>query len=63
MGLTLRLAERLPDLLAAAYKVVSECPCDEGCQSCIFLGSCYEDGPEKSAALEILEYLVKDWSK
>jgi len=58
MGLSTQMAGALGKLLRSAQKIVSKCPCENGCLECILLPSCYEDGLDKEAANIILQALV-----
>ena len=56
IGLAGRIAETIEQLLSAALRRVSRCPCLAGCPSCIHLPNCgdYNEGLEKAAAIYIL---------
>jgi len=62
IGLSESLADRLPDLLHAALDLIAECPCEEGCPSCV--GAMDERdllaGNPKNATRLFLEAWIKD---
>jgi len=61
IGITEKLYELLPEWLAAAWKLVRDCPCEEGCPSCIYSPKCgNQNRPlDKEAARLILKELRK----
>lgn len=55
IGLSEKGYERIDELLAMAYKTVSECTCKEGCPSCIFSPKCgNENSPLSKKGAQIL---------
>jgi DEAD/DEAH box helicase domain-containing protein len=60
MGLAERLSGAFDALLRSAQRIITECPCEVGCLSCVLLGSCYEEGVDKAAAAEILSALLSE---
>lgn len=57
IGLSKGVYDRLPDILTACYQLISECPCTDGCPSCV--GPAGENGyGGKSEALALLEKLM-----
>ena len=57
IGFSEKLFEMHDDLIARAYELVSECPCADGCPSCVGPGG--ENGyGGKQEALEILKELI-----
>jgi DEAD/DEAH box helicase domain-containing protein len=57
VGLTPRLVDLWPDLVAAAWERVQGCPCTEGCPSCVGPAGASEAGA-KRAASRLLELLA-----
>ena len=59
-GLTRQAFKRAKDLLSYTQKVVSECPCDNGCPSCVQSPKCGSGNRpiDKAAALFILEQII-----
>ncbi|KJE94233.1 helicase superfamily protein [Capsaspora owczarzaki ATCC 30864] len=60
VGLALKAYHLLPAMLEAAYQLVRECVCDNGCPSCIHAVTCSEHNSvsDKSAALEIMRCVL-----
>ncbi len=40
VGIAEGLVERMPELMSAALQVIEECPCDDGCPSCVHSPLC-----------------------
>lgn len=61
IGITEKAYDKMFDLLNAAYKSVSSCPCKDGCPSCIFSPKCgNENKPlSKSGAILLLRKILK----
>ncbi|MEW6418218.1 MAG: Zn-binding domain-containing protein [Nitrospirota bacterium] len=56
IGLTKRATEVIEDWLKATLKVIDECPCDEGCPSCVQDPQCGSGNQplDKEGARELL---------
>ena len=56
IGLAEKAFEVLPDLIAASFGLVHDCPCKEGCPSCIYSPKCGNDNQplDKSATTIVL---------
>jgi DEAD/DEAH box helicase domain-containing protein len=70
MGYAQRCADAMEDLMQAVYDVISKCPCERGCPSCVgsampaFAMSDMDSGsrgriPDKAGALAILESIIR----
>ena len=59
VGISEAAFERSGELLGSTLKALEECPCDEGCPSCIQSSKCGSNNTplDKKAALLILMYL------
>jgi DEAD/DEAH box helicase domain-containing protein len=60
VGLSEAGFERLDELFALTHKLVSTCPCDTGCPSCVQSPKCGSGNKplDKRAAVALLEYLL-----
>jgi DEAD/DEAH box helicase domain-containing protein len=69
IGLAEKAFRILPALVSTTYALVRDCPCDEGCPSCIYSPKCGNDNQplDKTAALRILRDMCsqpeKEWEK
>jgi DEAD/DEAH box helicase domain-containing protein len=56
IGLAEKAFEVLPDLIASSFGLVRDCPCEEGCPSCIFSPKCGNDNQplDKVATVMVL---------
>jgi DEAD/DEAH box helicase domain-containing protein len=56
IGLSEKAFEILPELLASSYEMVRDCPCEDGCPSCIHSPKCGNDNQplDKKATVLIL---------
>jgi DEAD/DEAH box helicase domain-containing protein len=64
VGLSEKGFERFEDLVSAAYKTVSTCPCKDGCPSCIYSPKCGNDNKPltKKGAILLLGELLNNES-
>ncbi|MFQ6117312.1 MAG: Zn-binding domain-containing protein, partial [Candidatus Bipolaricaulia bacterium] len=60
IGIAEKLFELFPKWLAAAHRLVRDCPCEEGCPSCIYSPKCGNQNEplDKEATLLILSELL-----
>ena len=60
VGLAEKAFERFPALAASTKAMIRECPCEEGCPSCIYSPKCgNENRPlDKEGALALLECIT-----
>ncbi|MEW6001407.1 MAG: DEAD/DEAH box helicase [Nitrospirota bacterium] len=59
IGLTKRVTEVMKDWLTATLKVIDECPCEEGCPSCVQDPQC--SSGNQPLDKEGAKYLLKRW--
>ena len=61
IGITEKAYDRIDELLEAAYRSISTCPCKDGCPACIFSPKCgNENNPlSKSGAIMLLKEVLK----
>ncbi len=61
VGLAHHIFGRIEELLAKTRSLVQECPCEEGCPSCIHSPKCGSGNKplDKRACLAVLEYLLE----
>jgi DEAD/DEAH box helicase domain-containing protein len=61
VGLAEKAYELLPDLFQSTSRMVSDCPCDDGCPSCIYSPKCGNDNQplDKEATILILDELCR----
>ena len=61
VGISEAAYSRADELLEATLRAVSECPCSEGCPSCIQSPKCGDNNfpLDKQAAVSILQYLMR----
>lgn len=62
-GMAEACVKRLPEILSAALDLVSECPCEEGCPSCVGPRDAAEevDGNPKAAMVEFMNRWKQSW--
>lgn len=60
LGITRRAFERLPSLVGRTLALVSECPCEDGCPSCVHSPKCGAGNRplDKAAAIYLLSRLL-----
>jgi len=59
IGLTKRATEVIEDWLSATLKIIDECPCEEGCPSCVQDPQC--GSANQPLDKEGAKYLLKKW--
>ncbi len=65
LGITLRAYRRLERLINRTFSLVRECPCDDGCPSCVHSPQCGSGNRplDKEGALFVLEHLLEEMSE
>jgi len=60
LGITLKLFEFIPDLIACAVVAIESCECEQGCSSCVWSSRCseYNVVSDKKTSLLILKSLL-----